>query len=831
MSGYYGQTRKGISSIVGTVFSVIVLASVITYVSYSLNILDDFNQGVLAKNEETLDRGKEDFDVLSANIKNSKFNITISNTGTLPIEITKMWVQNKSTTDWVNGYDIGKSVSPDGVLTNIGKDISLYASTTNAYDIRLVTSRGNAKEFSVNSGNLEPLDLQLFVLPGTVPSGFTTTVLLTVTNNMSSNKILTNLVPTITSVGGASATLQSGPNPPKYDTLLKGDTAYFKWIYKVSGDTGQTVTFTASIQNGYPENDVSDTATLSDVIFAIQSGASVETQGITVPPTADDILVLHLETSDALNGRQMYSGSAEASGLSIDTSTATTSIFYTKNDTAVLVNDGNWNASLRYISKPLPDSIGTSADLIYHFESNDLQKTLDSSGNARDINIPTPTGTPQFGNYGQHSTKAFKFNGVDQYLYGPSTLNSHDDIKGYPDVTAGWFKAVSPQNVKSVIYRVGNNPSGEYYEISLGNGVPANNGKLYFNYTTKTPTSTPQGLCESNSSILNNGNWHHFVAYRNNDFYCKLYINGTLTLGGEDATTCTSGCSSQEAKNVDVSGPANIGRNPATAGEYFNGQIDGLFHWNSGIVLSDKNALDLFNADYGPNAHKMTFKYEETDNLGNNQQLIKQDANYVLPFHDGKANPSGWTSNVNYSTIIPDLLIDPENRLKFSFNWNSGLNMTIRIDDANLSNPKSTYIQMPNVTSSFPSYYEYKTSTFPSIKIYNKGPYSSWLTYLSRLTFDHISTNSSYASHIKDVEGQTLNTGVEKDSILLKVNQTYTMTYQKPRSIPDATNQGNTNLITSGQYRMYVFFSGYDEQGNIFLRTVYFGIVRVINDT
>src|SRR3989344_898485 len=98
MSVHYGQ-KRGISSIVGTVFSIIALASVVTYVTYSLDILDDFNQSVLAKNEETLDRGKEKFDVLSATIDSNKFNITISNTGTLPIEITKMWVQNKSATD------------------------------------------------------------------------------------------------------------------------------------------------------------------------------------------------------------------------------------------------------------------------------------------------------------------------------------------------------------------------------------------------------------------------------------------------------------------------------------------------------------------------------------------------------------------------------------------------------------------------------------------------------------------------------------------------------------------------------------------------------------
>lgn len=668
----------------------------------------------------------------------------------------------------------------------------------------------------------------MYALPETIVSDFSTTLLLAITNNMTSNDLIVNLVPQIIPVGGsATAVAQGTIDPPSYPSLAKGDTAYFKLTYKISGNPADTKTFTGSLQNGYPENTASATVTIIQVLSSLQSGTSVETLGLsTVNLTPNHLLVLHQETTDALVGRQMYSSDAETNGLSLDTTTSPTNRFFTKNDTESIafISAGVWNSSLRFISKSVPDGIN-SPDLIYHFESFS-STTPDSSGNTRDLTlVNTPTQV-----VGQHGTNAFSLNGNNQYMYGPSTLNTKDNIDASPDTTAGWFKTSSTTNTRKVIYRVGNTGTGDYYEIVLGDGTSNNKGKLFFNFSTKnSATSSPQGLCTSAASNLNNGNWQHFVAVRDGDYTCKLYINGTLTLGGQDIINSCSDCSGD--KTVTVTGPANIGRNPATSSEYFLGTIDQIFHWNSYALVSTQ-ASKLYNTNYGANAHIMNFKLEKTDADGNILEVINDSPNYPIKFQDPKEGSTNWATNVNYTAgQIDEKVIGYGDRLKFTINWTSGLNMTLRIDDQNMVNPRSTYLQVPILSEgNLPGYYVYKIGTSPQIMIINKGPYGSWITFLTRQTWDDISSANSYASYIDTACGTVLNqiTGNYKsDSPLIKVGDQCLLKFVKPTSIPSNDGTGGNSVI-SGQYRVSVFMSGYDERGAIFLRTIYFGTIRVI---
>src|SRR3972149_409450 len=253
------KSRRGLSTLVGIVFFMIVFVGVATYVTYSMNQLDKFGQTIIEKGQEDRNRDREQFEITTVNRDSNKFNITIQNTGELPLSITRLWIENKTDPSWgTQKFDINKDVAPGQTLTRVGQDLQLAALDTQGYDIRLTTSRGNAKEFSVNSVSQEPIYLQLFVLPDNVPSGFNTTLLFAVTNNMSNTGALTNFVPKlVVTPQGASATLMSGPEPTIYPLLKNGDTAYFQWIYKISGITGQAVKFEASLDNGYLANSVS----------------------------------------------------------------------------------------------------------------------------------------------------------------------------------------------------------------------------------------------------------------------------------------------------------------------------------------------------------------------------------------------------------------------------------------------------------------------------------------------------------------------------------------------------------------------------------------------
>src|SRR5438445_8266367 len=243
------KSRKGLSTVVGMVFALIALATSIGYITYSMNILDQYDQTVIAKNQQTIDNGRENFQLYTTTIKNNKFNVTVINTGRLPINITKMWVQNYSVTDSINYYSINKLVSPGGILINIGQNLSpnlnVNPASNGYYNIKLITTRGNSLQFNMGSPGVKPLYMQLTITPQeltTTPINVTLSYL--VTNKSTTNNLLTNLVPQLsftTCSGGTPLVLtySSGPFPAQYATLPSGSTAIFKWIYTAtSGSSG-----------------------------------------------------------------------------------------------------------------------------------------------------------------------------------------------------------------------------------------------------------------------------------------------------------------------------------------------------------------------------------------------------------------------------------------------------------------------------------------------------------------------------------------------------------------------------------------------------------------
>jgi hypothetical protein len=232
------KTRKGLSSVVGMVFAIVAIVGSIGYVTFSMNLLDQYNQSVLARNQVSIDKGNENFQIYSIKITNNKFNVTIANTGNLPINITRMWVQNTTATDWTNFYSINKMVNPGSLLINIGQGSPVSYNSNNAYNLKLVTSRGNSLQFTLGSPGIKPIFLQL-VVPSSIRSNDNATILLYVTNNVTSNNLLTNIQPRIycPPIGSAQNTSWTGVIPNTYPYLASGSTAVFKETIRLTNTT------------------------------------------------------------------------------------------------------------------------------------------------------------------------------------------------------------------------------------------------------------------------------------------------------------------------------------------------------------------------------------------------------------------------------------------------------------------------------------------------------------------------------------------------------------------------------------------------------------------
>ena len=275
--------RRGISSVVGAVFAIIALSTVIGYITYSMNVLTDYNQSVLIRTQQMTDIANEKFQVSSVSYVNNKFSIAVNNTGSLPINFTKIWITNK-TTSACNTYSCNINYVPNKVVvpgngTTLGQKMSGTIDTTKPYNVKIVTSRGNSQQFTVNSVSSVPLNIQFLSMPPTMSVGFKTQLVMIVTNNGSST--VTNVTPqTLPNppilTGSASCT--AGPvSPSTYNTLAPGQTAIFKWDVTVNaGGDGQTCTYNLSppLQNGYVGQSVSATITVTQVKFSSTTLAS-----------------------------------------------------------------------------------------------------------------------------------------------------------------------------------------------------------------------------------------------------------------------------------------------------------------------------------------------------------------------------------------------------------------------------------------------------------------------------------------------------------------------------------------------------------------------------
>jgi hypothetical protein len=255
--------RRGLSSVIGMIFLVVVLSSTIGYFTYGIDLIEQLQNELAMKGIESYDQLRENFEITDIRIDEGKFNLTIQNTGELPINFTRLWVNNMTDNSWpLQNFTVNKISSPGQVLNNVGQNLNLYALESQSYTLRLITERGNMVNVQVSSPQDKALEMNLFSTPRSVLSGHDVTVWYGVTNNLTDGSILQLITPQIKdppdTTGGASATYQDGPIPATKESLTPGDTAFFKWIYKVTGTPGEKVTFNATVNNAKQGNYVTE---------------------------------------------------------------------------------------------------------------------------------------------------------------------------------------------------------------------------------------------------------------------------------------------------------------------------------------------------------------------------------------------------------------------------------------------------------------------------------------------------------------------------------------------------------------------------------------------
>ena len=290
------KSHRGLASVIGAVFLIAIVMSALSYITYSIEIMGNFSESLITEESRLKDKQREVYAITSIDITTeSKLDVVIKNTGQIPLKITTLYIDEIGVNDVVNKTTIDKIIFPGSSFDFISESIDIDIDPTKGYNLKLITSRGETQTFYLNSASQEPLDIQLIALPEIIPTGFSTTLMMVVVNNMSSNNPLINLTPIEPTCSGICEKL-FGPTPATYDRLNAGDVAIFEWSYTLDGDDGESVTFTSGIQNGFPGNTDSETVTIINVDISEVANQSISTLGFGQSIFADDLLVLHTET-------------------------------------------------------------------------------------------------------------------------------------------------------------------------------------------------------------------------------------------------------------------------------------------------------------------------------------------------------------------------------------------------------------------------------------------------------------------------------------------------------------------------------------------------------
>lgn len=701
------RTRRGLSSVVGMVFAIIALTSVVTYVSYSMNTLNQYNQSILSKDQTVSSQASEKFQIANVNLANNRLNVTIANVGTIPVNITKIWIQNTTAfgqgTDWTLSYaPSNKIAGPGSTVTNIGQSMPGTINPLYAYQIKIVTSRGNAQEFNLNSIGSAPLMVQFNAIPNQIPPTFTTTLVMIVTNNMTGNTYLTNVqgrmvgLPVFIGSGTTNVQLLS-QQTTSYPVLGPGNTAIFKWVYEASGAAADQIKFTAGVVGSSYQ--YSDTVTLQNPLNAAFSANSLTSQGITCCRTNDNLLVLHDEKQNTatigtspnqVTAYQMYEGSVDSTGTTINLKNENTNpqnraYFITENDTInqVDVQPGAFSIVMKYQSAPVPNSITNFPDMVFYFNALQSNVPFDSASTSCTKSTATLGGTngatPSFDQTSQDErdgSPLFSFDGSKtEYIDiaknnggggctigpAPGVPGHGNDLNTQASTTTGWFKVTSsqkpPSGQKAVILREeGNN---QWYEVSMDSS-----GHVSFNFQINTGPGLGTISCVTTGNYAD-GNWHFFAAIRPSGESCVLDMDGGTysALNGNQFTDIIVGHAGDKfAMTTDMF----IGRSPTTTQQAyypFTGLIDNIMHWNNNDYLTDGTAYtniasnqvnDLYNKNYGSAAHTIIASMVQTDKLGStsttpNAQILSP-TTIALPFYDSKQLSSTTWQNFTYTT-------------------------------------------------------------------------------------------------------------------------------------------------------------------------------------
>jgi hypothetical protein len=282
--------KRGISTIVGGLIFLILLTTGFSAFYVALDVQIDTVDAQRIVSKSVIDKTQEKFAVSMSVDSNNILGINVKNQGSNPVEISNIWIINKSQTDEpAKSFDVNyeDAFIPSGYGSQILEKTPLYMNSIfgTDYDVKVVSTLGTIHKAVLEISNANILKSELFTIPPDVRTGENVTIAFRVTN--AGDASLTNVQPFYdpsdeTPSGAVVATTLVSSYPVE---LAPSETVVFTWHHTVQGAKGLKIEFknyaTATDPN-FPTSPIqSNTATDKITLREDETSGSGETLVLT----------------------------------------------------------------------------------------------------------------------------------------------------------------------------------------------------------------------------------------------------------------------------------------------------------------------------------------------------------------------------------------------------------------------------------------------------------------------------------------------------------------------------------------------------------------------
>jgi hypothetical protein len=257
------RQRRGLSTIVGAVFMILIIASALNVTLWTMREQDRVTESIIEKTNSNLNRLNEDISISDFRISGGKMNMTVTNAGGAASHLKSLYLVNETSMQQFR-YDIDATIDGRKSVTNIGQTTSATIKDNTNYSVKVVSQSGVTASTNVSPISSVGLSMSLIVIPPTVVPGTNVTLLFAVANNATDSFIPALITPTLSKSCSPACTFTDYVTPQSA-YLRNGNTAFFKWVIGADGADGVVMTFNASLSNAKQGNYVIEKGLLQTI--------------------------------------------------------------------------------------------------------------------------------------------------------------------------------------------------------------------------------------------------------------------------------------------------------------------------------------------------------------------------------------------------------------------------------------------------------------------------------------------------------------------------------------------------------------------------------------